>query len=149
MQRTNNALSKLPSVPLLHCKIYFADIPSRPDRPHPHLGPEHVHPAMREKGRMFHGEEGKQLRRTIEKDLRVKLLFCNREKNKKNIFFKPGPVPGMRPAMGGPGIQPQNHKGQGGAMSVLMPLYTVGIIIFFVYTVMKVGQPKIATRSFP
>jgi len=43
----------------------------------------------------------------------------------------------MRPSMGGPGIQPQTQKGQG-PMGILMPLYTVGIVCFFVYTIMKV-----------
>ncbi|TRY75030.1 hypothetical protein TCAL_15596 [Tigriopus californicus] len=79
----------------------------------PRMGPQHRHPR-------FSGDDGKELRRTLEKDL------------------KPGPVPGMRPTMGGPGIQPQGHKGQGGAMGILMPLYTVGIVIFFLYTVMKI-----------
>ena len=44
----------------------------------------------------------------------------------------------MRPAMGGPGIQPQPQRQQQGAMGILMPLYTVGIVVFFVYTIMKV-----------
>ncbi len=45
----------------------------------------------------------------------------------------------MRPAMGGPGLHPQaQRQSQQGAMSILMPLYTVGIVIFFVYTIMKV-----------
>ncbi len=44
----------------------------------------------------------------------------------------------MRPSMGGPGIQPQGHRAGGGTMGILMPLYTVGIVIFFVYTIMKV-----------
>merc|ERR1719348_1281355 len=48
-----------------------------------------------------------------------------------------GPRPGMRPTMGGPGIQPQQQKG-GGTMGVIMPIYTIGIIIFFVYTTMKI-----------
>ena len=41
--------------------------------------------------------------------------------------------------MGGPGIQPQAaQRSQGGSMGILMPLYTIGIIVFFVYTVFKV-----------
>ena len=46
-------------------------------------------------------------------------------------------MPGMRPTMGGPGIQQQQPKG-GGTMGVIMPIYTIAIIIFFVYTTMKV-----------
>ena len=42
--------------------------------------------------------------------------------------------------MGGPGIQPQAaQRNQGGPMSILMPLYTIGIVCFFVYTVLKVS----------
>ena len=52
--------------------------------------------------------------------------------------MQPGPVPGMRPAMGGPGIQPQQKAPAQGTMGILMPLYTIGIVIFFVYTVMRV-----------
>ena len=43
----------------------------------------------------------------------------------------------MRPSMGGPGIQSQQQtKGQG-SMGILMPIYSIGIVIFFVYTIMK------------
>ena len=42
--------------------------------------------------------------------------------------------------MGGPGMQPpQQQRGQG-SMGILMPIYTIGIVIFFLYTVMKVGS---------
>ena len=50
----------------------------------------------------------------------------------------------MRPTMGGPGI-PQIPRGgnQGsGTMGILMPLYTTGIVIFFVYTVMRIMFKK-------
>ena len=49
-----------------------------------------------------------------------------------------GPMPGMRPTMGGPGVQPSQPKGSG-TMGVLMPIYTIGIVIFFLYTTMKVA----------
>ena len=88
------------------------------------------HPSMHmrhEQGRMFHAaEEGRQARKTIEKDL------------------KPGPVPGMRPTGPGfgPGIpQPRGQQGSG-TMGFLMPLYTTGIVIFFVYTVMRIMTRK-------
>jgi len=98
-------------------------------RPNPHefgRPPVHGgHPSMHmrnEQGKLFYGEEGKQARRTIDRDL------------------KPGPVPGMRPTMGGPGFPqaPRANQGGGGTMSILMPVYTTGIVIFFVYTVMKI-----------
>eukprot|EP00090_Calanus_glacialis_P038120 TRINITY_DN6651_c0_g1_i6.p1 TRINITY_DN6651_c0_g1~~TRINITY_DN6651_c0_g1_i6.p1 ORF type:complete len:308 (-),score=106.42 TRINITY_DN6651_c0_g1_i6:134-967(-) len=48
-----------------------------------------------------------------------------------------GPRPGMRPTMGGPGMQPPQPKA-GGTMGVLMPMYTIAIIVFFVYITFKV-----------
>ena len=45
--------------------------------------------------------------------------------------------------MGGPGMQPpQQQRGQG-TMGILMPIYTIGIVIFFLYTVMKVGKDNL------
>ena len=44
----------------------------------------------------------------------------------------------MRPTMGGPGMQPPQPKA-GGSMGVLMPMYTIAIIVFFVYTTFKVS----------
>ena len=49
-----------------------------------------------------------------------------------------GPMPGMRPTMGGPGIQPPEPRG-GGILGMLMPIYTIAIIVFFVYTTFKVN----------
>ena len=47
-------------------------------------------------------------------------------------------MPGMRPTMGGPGIQPTQNK-TGGTLGVMMPMYTIAIIVFFVYTTFKVS----------
>jgi len=85
------------------------------------------HPAMRDRSRMVKEANGVPPRHTIDNELR------------------PGPVPGMRPTMGGPGIQAQEKRGGGGGggpMSILMPLYTIGIVIFFLYTIMKVAFKK-------
>ena len=60
----------------------------------------------------------------------------------KDDLSKGGPMPGMRPTMGGPGIQQQQPKG-GGTMGVIMPIYTIAIIIFFVYTTMKVRMKDV------
>ena len=49
-----------------------------------------------------------------------------------------GPLPGMRAGMGGQVPPIQQEKGRG-AVGYLMPIYTVGIIILFVYTAMKVS----------
>lgn len=47
-------------------------------------------------------------------------------------------MPGMRPPMGGPGHVVPAPKGSN-TMGIIMPLYTIGIVIFFMYTMMKVG----------
>lgn len=48
------------------------------------------------------------------------------------------PIPGMRPPMGGAGHVVPAPKGSG-TMGIIMPLYTIGIVIFFMYTMMKVN----------
>lgn len=49
---------------------------------------------------------------------------------------QPGPIPGMRPPMGAGSVHQANQKGS--SMGLLMPMYTFGIVAFFVYTIMKV-----------
>jgi len=85
---------------------------------------------------------------------------------KPDLFFEqPGPVPGVRPPVvrtfnrvlissdliygnslsldcqwqGGAGHVPTAPKGSG-TMGIIMPMYTIGIVCFFVYTLMKVKQ---------
>lgn len=52
-------------------------------------------------------------------------------------MLQPPPIPGMRPPMGGAGHVVPPPKG-GNTMGIIMPMYTVGIVIFFMYTMMKV-----------
>jgi len=87
----------------------------RPERHPPHLHPENMHPALREKGRVLPV-------RTIEKQA------------------KPGPMPGMRPPMGGAGHVVAAPTGAG--VGILMPIYTIGIVIFFLYTMMRIMFKK-------
>jgi Resistance to inhibitors of cholinesterase homologue 3 len=47
----------------------------------------------------------------------------------------------MRPPLGGAGHVVPGPKGSG-TMGIVMPLYTVGIVVFFVYTIMKVKIKK-------
>ena len=47
------------------------------------------------------------------------------------------PMPGVHP--GGQGQPPSQEKGRG-VMGYLMPIYTVAILILFVYTAMKVSH---------
>ncbi|CAG2064075.1 unnamed protein product, partial [Timema podura] len=49
---------------------------------------------------------------------------------------QPPPIPGMRPPMGGAGHVVPAPK-TGGTMGIIMPIYTIGIVVFFMYTIMK------------
>lgn len=44
----------------------------------------------------------------------------------------------MRPTLGGAGHVVPPPKG-GGTMGIVMPMYTIGIVIFFLYTMLKVS----------
>lgn len=46
-------------------------------------------------------------------------------------------MPKMRPPLGGAGHIVQPAKGNG-TMGIVMSLYTIGIVLFFVYTIVKV-----------
>ena len=57
-----------------------------------------------------------------------------------------GPLPGIRPGGMQGAVPPiQQEKGRG-AIGYLMPIYTVGIIILFVYTAMKVNMMTASRR---
>lgn len=92
----------------------------RQERP-PHLHPDMLHPALRERGRAI--PQSHIIPRVVEKGGR------------------PGPIPGMRPPMGGAGHVVPVPKGSG-TMGIVMPIYTIGIVVFFMYTVMKVMFKK-------
>lgn len=54
----------------------------------------------------------------------------------------------MRPPMGGPGrVMPP--QGGGGTMGIIMPLYTIGILLFFVYTIAKVYSFNLFGTALP
>uniref|UniRef100_A0A182U6P1 Resistance to inhibitors of cholinesterase protein 3 N-terminal domain-containing protein n=1 Tax=Anopheles melas TaxID=34690 RepID=A0A182U6P1_9DIPT len=50
------------------------------------------------------------------------------------MFKHPGPIPGMRPPMGAGSHQATKSAN---SMGFIMPLYTIGIVSFFIYTIMK------------
>ena len=52
----------------------------------------------------------------------------------------------MRPTLGGPGIQPSQKQQATGSMGVVMPIYTVAILVFFIYTIVKVTFLSAQTR---
>ncbi|XP_020802295.1 uncharacterized protein LOC110179208 isoform X9 [Drosophila serrata] len=102
----------------------------RQERP-AHLHPESIYQAMRERGR------------AIPATPTVPIL--ERKSSPSNpppriVDGRPGPIPGMRPPMGAGALhQPQQR---GSSMGFLMPLYTIGIVVFFGYTIMKIMFKK-------
>ncbi|XP_037086391.1 uncharacterized protein LOC119107123 isoform X2 [Pollicipes pollicipes] len=81
-----------------------------------------LHPSMRDVPHASHGPAhamGRQPKRVLDR------------------MARPGPQPGSRPTPGGYGAVPQSTKATG-AMGIIMPIYTIGIVLFFVYTIMKV-----------
>jgi hypothetical protein len=87
-----------------------------------HLRSELIHPAFRERGRAI---PQPQPATPVRPPPRV-------------VEGRPGPVPGMRPTIGGAGhVVPPPKQGTS-SMSVIMPIYTIGIVIFFTYTLMKI-----------
>lgn len=79
----------------------------------PHAGG--MHPAMMERGRAIPSSH--IVPKIIDKSDRV--------------------IPKMRPPLGGAGHVVPAPKGNG-TMGIIMPLYTIGIVLFFLYTIVKV-----------
>ncbi|XP_011196658.2 uncharacterized protein Ric-3_1 isoform X8 [Zeugodacus cucurbitae] len=100
----------------------------RQERP-AHLHPESIYQAMRERGRAIPATT-------------PTVPILERKGSASNpppriIDGRPGPIPGMRPPMGAGSMhQPQARAGN--SMGFIMPLYTIGIIVFFGYTIMKI-----------
>ncbi|XP_018327159.1 spindle pole body component 110 isoform X2 [Agrilus planipennis] len=91
----------------------------RQERP-THLRPEMLHPALRERGRAIPASSAPR-----------------KSPPPKIVEGRPRPIPGMRPPMGGAGhVVPPPQKGT--SISIIMPIYTVGIVVFFAYTLIKV-----------
>ncbi|XP_068143928.1 resistance to inhibitors of cholinesterase protein 3 isoform X12 [Drosophila tropicalis] len=103
----------------------------RQERP-AHLHPESIYQAMRERGRAIPATPT--------------VPIVERKNSPSNpppriVDGRPGPIPGMRPPMGAGAV---HHPAQqrGGGMGFLMPLYTIGIVLFFGYTIMKIAFKK-------
>lgn len=101
-----------------------------------HLRPETIHPAMRERGR------------TIPPHPQLTVPIVDR------IEHRPGSPPGVH-GVPGPGMRMaalgathQSQKTAGGLNSIVMPIYTVGIVAFFVYTIVKVRFFSVWKFSF-
>ncbi|XP_037915363.1 uncharacterized protein LOC119654204 isoform X2 [Hermetia illucens] len=110
----------------------IAQMSLRQERP-PHLRKEGVHPAMLEKGR------------AIPSTQTVPVVSRPTKSAPIMVEGRPGPIPGLRPPLGAGSV----HKAQpkSNSMSFIMPLYTIGIIAFFVYTIMKLLFKKPVVNS--
>ncbi|XP_017092587.2 resistance to inhibitors of cholinesterase protein 3 isoform X7 [Drosophila bipectinata] len=110
--------------------VYTGEISLRQERP-AHLHPESIYQAMRERGRAIPATPT--------------VPIVERKSSPSNpppriVDGRPGPIPGMRPPMGAGALhQPQQR---GSSMGFLMPLYTIGIVVFFGYTIMKIVFKK-------
>ncbi|KAJ8925943.1 hypothetical protein NQ315_009795 [Exocentrus adspersus] len=101
------------------------------ERP-PHLRSELVHPAFRERGRAIPQPQTTSARSTV-----------------RVVEGRPGPIPGMRPTLGGAGhVVPPPKQGTG-SMGLIMPIYTIGIVVFFTYTVLKLIFKKQPESLYP
>ncbi|KAG8238183.1 hypothetical protein J437_LFUL014059 [Ladona fulva] len=96
-----------------------------------------LHPALREKGRAIVPPSLPSSASPIHQRPPPPIAAVPILESRDQII-RPGPIPGMRPPLGGPGhVVPPPPRGSG-TMGIVMPLYTMGIVIFFVYTMMKV-----------
>ncbi|CAH1958219.1 unnamed protein product [Acanthoscelides obtectus] len=106
----------------------------RQERPS-HLRSEMVHPAFKERGRAIPQTTTSPPSRFVAA--------------KRVVEGRPGPIPAMRPTMGGPGhVVPPPKQGTG-SIGLIMPIYTIGIVIFFTYTVMKIIFKKQPESLYP
>ncbi|XP_055310486.1 uncharacterized protein LOC129573666 isoform X2 [Sitodiplosis mosellana] len=111
--------------------LMTGEISLRQERP-PHLRGDHIHPAMIERGRAIPNTQS------------VPIVSDRPQRASDQITIidgRPGPIPGMRPpGMGAGAMHQANQKGS--SMGLLMPMYTFGIVAFFVYTIMKLVMRK-------
>ncbi|XP_026841129.1 uncharacterized protein LOC6600908 isoform X7 [Drosophila persimilis] len=113
-----------------HINLYTGEISLRQERP-AHLHPESIYQAMRERGRAIPATST--------------VPIVERKSSASNpppriVDGRPGPIPGMRPPMGAGALQQPQQRGS--SMCFLMPLYTIGIVVFFGYTIMKIAFKK-------
>ncbi|XP_068620119.1 probable inactive protein kinase DDB_G0270444 isoform X2 [Battus philenor] len=123
-------LSSLSNHPALNSWT-FEDTLKQERSPIRGMGP---HPAMRERGRAIPPGAPPQQRppTPLPPHIRVRT-------SPLSVYYetdiKPPPIPGMRPPLGSPGGPVPAPKS---SMGFVMPIYTICIIVFFVYTLSKI-----------
>ncbi|KAL5288141.1 hypothetical protein ACFFRR_008786 [Megaselia abdita] len=110
-----------------HDKMYQDELSLRQERP-PHLR-DGLHPAMRERGR------------AIPDTQTIPIIERQKYPPPKIVEGRPGPIPGMRPPMGAGNMKAQ-QKAATGSMGIIMPIYTIAIVLFFLYTLSKIMGKK-------
>ncbi|XP_053614617.1 titin isoform X3 [Plodia interpunctella] len=92
------------------------------------------HPALRERGRAIPPGVPTPPSRVVPMPPHVRV-----RSSPLSVYFeldiKPPPIPGMRPPLGSPGGPVPAPKS---SMGFVMPIYTICIIVFFVYTLSKI-----------
>ncbi|XP_017126485.1 uncharacterized protein LOC108145518 isoform X6 [Drosophila elegans] len=111
--------------------VYTGEISLRQERP-AHLHPESIYQAMRERGRAIPATPTVPI---------VERKTSPSNPPPRIVDGRPGPIPGMRPPMGAGALHQPQQRG-GSSMGFLMPLYTIGIVVFFGYTLMKIMFKK-------
>ena len=64
-----------------------------------------------------------------------------------NTLFQPGPHPGMRAAAAENTRQTKGSSSGRGMMGVILPMYAVGIVVYLVYTLLKVNNKTLLFQS--
>ncbi|XP_055687868.1 resistance to inhibitors of cholinesterase protein 3 isoform X5 [Lutzomyia longipalpis] len=106
----------------------------RQERP-PHIRPDAIHPAMRERGRAIPSTQTIPI---VDRNTPTGIPGSSRV-----VDGRPRPMPNLpRPPMGAGSIHQATGQKSTNTMGFVMPLYTIGIVSFFIYTLMKIVMKK-------